>query len=71
MEKDEMKSGDDVELKLGDVVVLKSNPEIKMTIETIQLFDITGIVKVHCSWFAAGLLQRNSFPIHALEQRIT
>jgi uncharacterized protein YodC (DUF2158 family) len=49
------------EFKLGDVVCLKSSPEVRMTVEVYGLRDIG------CVWFdTSNIVQRSWFPAEAL-----
>lgn len=50
------------ELKAGDVVVLKSKKDVKMTVEEVD------IKKADCVWFEDNILCRDSFFLEELEK---
>lgn len=54
------------ELKIGDVVTLKSATSIKMTIEKIYKPDLSDINMVVCVWFDHSCLKRDKNGVEAL-----
>ena len=53
------------ELKVGDVVSLKSNKSVRMTIRWIQE-DSEGIMEANCDWFENKKLTNATFPVTSL-----
>jgi uncharacterized protein YodC (DUF2158 family) len=58
------------EFEIGDVVKLKSNPAVPMTIEDIVKGKKPGDEKavIKCVWFAGALLQRDTFSAELLKR---
>ena len=68
-----------MEITLGSIVFLKSNPEQQMTVEEIistderleelQIdgLDATAINDVLCRWFVKAELHKNAFPSYMLQ----
>jgi uncharacterized protein YodC (DUF2158 family) len=58
------------ELKKGDVVWLKSNKLILMTIKFIQpSFAGSKELEACCQWFDGKLLKEGCFPIESLDKK--
>lgn len=54
-------------MEIGDVVTLKGDPEVKMTVADAR-WERGRIKELECCWFDAGLRVRFSFfPVEMLE----
>ena len=54
------------EIKVGDVVYLKSDRNMKMTVAEFRLMD--GMSFAACLWFVGGELKGGNFPLTSLRR---
>lgn len=47
-------------MKIGDVVWLRGDPEVKLTVASLK-YGESGVTDAECCWFDAGLRIRSAF----------
>lgn len=56
-------------MKIGDVVWLRGDPEVKLTVASLKWGE-SGVTDAECCWFDAGLRIRSAFfPVDMLAHK--
>ena len=57
-------------MKIGDVVWLRGDPEVKLTVASLKWGE-SGVTDAECCWFDAGLRIRSAFfPVEMLAHEV-